>query len=132
MLFRSRSLVITFSRACHITRDQSAHGFVPRLFREEAERELWRAYLKAEGQIKPLLASGDYGGVIEQLVALRQPIDRYFDDVLVMAPDRELRQNRLGFLRAIVELFLNIGDLSRIVVEGAGAAEGRKDAKGVG
>lgn len=126
---RFRSLVIAFSRACHITRDQSAHGFVPRLFREEAERELWRAYLKAEGQIKPLLACGDFPGVIEQLVALRQPIDRYFDDVLVMAPDRELRQNRLGFLRAIVELFLNIGDLSRIVVEGK---EEERDAQRLG
>ena len=116
---RFQSLVIAFSRASNITRGQKAHGFDPHRFQEEAERELWRAYLKADGQIKQLLPQRDYEGIIERLVALREPIDRYFDDVLVMAPDALTRQNRLGFLSKIVELFLTMGDLSKIVVEGS-------------
>ncbi len=123
---RFRSLVIAFARVCHITRGQSANGFVPRLFTEEAERDLWRAYLKAEGQIKKLLSASEYSEVITQLVELREPIDRYFEEVLVMAPDRELRQNRLGFLQALVTLFLTIGDLSKIVVEGEVKADGER------
>lgn len=115
---RFQSLVIAFSRAANITRGQKAHGFDPHRFQEEAERELWRAYLKAEGHIQQLLPQHDYSGIIERLIALREPIDRYFDEVLVMAPDAFIRQNRLGFLTKIVELFRTIGDLSKIVVEG--------------
>jgi glycyl-tRNA synthetase beta chain len=120
-----QELVIAFSRVANITRGQKAHGFDPQRFREEAERELWRAFLKAEGQIKLLLPQGDYDGIIEKLLTLKGPIDRYFDEVFVMAPDALTRQNRLGFLSAIVELFFNVGDLSKVVVEGQEA-----DAKG--
>lgn len=123
---RFRSLVMAFARVCHITRGQSANGFVPRLFALEAERDLWRAYLKAEGQVKRLLSARDYSGVVAQLIELSEPIDRYFDEVLVMESDRELRQNRLGFLQAIVTLFLTIGDLSKIVVEGEAKANGER------
>ena len=115
---RFQSLVIAFSRVANITRGQQAHGFDPQRFQEEAERELWRAYLKAEGQIKRRLPQGDYGGIIEKLLAMKDPIDRYFDEVLVMAPDALLRRNRLGLLSKIKELFLTVGDLSKIVVEG--------------
>ncbi len=113
-----QALVIAFSRVANITRDQPTHGFNPQHFQEEAERELWRAYLKAEGHIKKLLPQGDYDAVIEKLLTLKDPIDRYFDEVLVMAPDPLLRQNRLGFLSKVKELFLTVGDLSKIVVEG--------------
>jgi len=125
---RFQSLVIAFSRAYNITRGQKAQGFDPHRFEEQAERQLWRAYLKAEGQIQQLLPRRDYEGILERLVALREPIDRYFDDVLVMVPDALLRQNRLGFLTKIVELFLTIGDLSKIVVEGQPSASKAKNA----
>jgi len=120
---RFQQLVIAFSRVANITRGQKAHSFDPQRFQEEAERELWRAFLKAEGQIKRLLPQGDYEGIIEKLLTLKGPIDRYFDEVLVMAPDALLRQNRLGFLSKIVELFLTVGDLSKLVVEGEADAE---------
>ncbi len=125
---RFQSLVIAFSRAANIIArgGQPSFSFDPSRFQEEAERELWRAYLKAEGQIKQLLPRGDYEGIIERLIALKEPIDRYFNDVLVMAPDSFIRQNRLGFLSKIVELFLTIGDLSKIVVEGQPTKERTK------
>ncbi len=114
-----QSLVIAFSRVCNITKNvQSAKSFDPQLFEDAAERELWRAFLKAEGQIGQLVPSGNFSKIIEQLIELREPIDRYFEKVLVMAPDRDVRENRLSFLTKIVELFLKVGDLSKIVVEG--------------
>lgn len=113
-----KDLVIAFSRARNISREHEAAGFEPRLFEADAEKELWRAYLKAQGQIEKLLPQEDYEGIIERLIALKAPIDKYFDDVLVMCPDRKLRQNRLGFLTQIVKLFFTMGDLSKIVVEG--------------
>ncbi len=108
--------MIAFSRARNITREQKVESFEPRLFEQDSERELWRAYLKAQGQIEKLLPQEDYEGIIERLIALKAPIDQYFDDVLVMCSDRKLRQNRLGFLTQIVKLFFIVGDLSKIVL----------------
>lgn len=125
---RFQSLVIAFTRVCNITRGQKPYGFDPQRFQEEAERELWRAYLKAEGQIRQLLPQGDYDSIIERLISLRAPIDRYFDEVFVMSEDTILRQNRLGFLSKVVELFLTVGDLSKIVVQGQPSAAKTTDA----
>jgi len=113
-----KDLVIAFSRVRNITREHEVQSFEPRLFEDDSEKELWRAYLKAQGQIEKLLPQEEYEGVIERLIALKASIDKYFDDVLVMCPDRKLRQNRLGLLTQIVKLFFKVGDLSKIVVEG--------------
>jgi len=112
------ALVLAFSRVANILKGQTARSFDPQRFQDDAERDLWRAYLKAEGHIKKLLPSGDYDGILERLRTLKDPIDRFFDEVLVMAPDPLLRQNRLGLLAKVRELFLTVGDLSQIVVEG--------------
>ena len=109
-------LAVAFSRVRNITKDHGADEFDPDLFQEEAERELWRAYLKAEGHLRRAMKERDYHQAIQHLLTLKEPIDRYFDQVLVMAEDQRLRENRLGFLRAVTELFLEVGDLSRLVV----------------
>jgi len=108
------SLIIAFRRLRNITKGHSIASFDPQLFEEEAERELWRSYLKAEGHITKLLPSGDYEGVIKWLSSLKNPLDDYFAQVLVMTKDRELRSNRLGFLLKILNLFFTIGDLSKL------------------
>jgi len=112
------ALVLAFSRVANILKGQTARGFDPQRFQDDAERDLWRAYLKAEGHIKKLLPAGEYDGILRRLLALKDPIDRFFDEVLVMDPDPLLRQNRLGLLSRVRELFLTVGDLSQIVVEG--------------
>jgi glycyl-tRNA synthetase beta chain len=109
-------LAVAFSRVRNITKDHDRAEFDPDLFEEAAERELWRAYLKAEGHLRRALRQRQYAAALRHLLTLKEPIDRYFDDVLVMAEDRKLRENRLGFLRAVTELFLEVGDLSRLVV----------------
>ncbi len=118
-------LVIAFSRARNIVAKAQASGeapegtgfsFDPELFEEEAERELWRAYLEAKRRIEALEPARRYGEILQELLRLKAPIDRYFDEVLVMAPSPGLRANRLGFLGKLVELFFTIGDLSKLVV----------------
>lgn len=109
-------LAVAFSRVRNITKGHEDPSFDPDAFREEAERELWRAYLKAEGHLRRALERRDYEEALRQLLELKGPIDRYFDDVLVMTEDKGLRKNRLGLLRAVVDLFLEVGDLSRLVV----------------
>jgi len=108
-------LAVAFSRARNITSGYSIDHFNPELFEEDAERGLWRAYLDARKVIEGLELERRYGEILQELLKLKGPIDRYFDDVLVMCDSRELRENRLGFLLKIVELFFVLGDLSKVV-----------------
>ncbi|HIC95743.1 TPA: glycine--tRNA ligase subunit beta, partial [Candidatus Bipolaricaulota bacterium] len=112
-------LAVAFSRVRNITSGYSIDHFNPELFEEEAERELWRAYLEARKIIEGLEPERRYDEILQELLELKGPIDRYFDDVLVMCNSRELRENRLGFLLKIVELFSVIGDLSKVVISGS-------------
>jgi glycyl-tRNA synthetase beta chain len=54
---------------------------------------------------------------LELLTSLKPQIDRYFDDVFVMADQEDIRLNRLGFLKSLDLLFLKIGDLSLLLEE---------------
>ena len=112
-----QALVTASTRVRNITQSTAEEGFDPALFQEEAERILWREYLKAEGQFSLLAKGGNYKGGVEHLVPLTGPINRYFDDVLVMTQEEELRRNRLGFLSALAGLFLRVGDFSALVVD---------------
>ncbi len=109
-------LALAFSRVRNITRGYEIQGFDPGLFQEEAENALWQAYLEAKGQVEKALAQHQPAEALEALLSLKGPIDRYFDDVLVMCEDQKLRENRLGFLLALSRLFLRVADLSRLVV----------------
>lgn len=112
-----QALVVGFTRVRNITKFAQEKGFDPSLFKQEAERVLWREYLKAEGQISRLFEKGNYTAGFEHLLPLKEPIDRYFDEVLVMTDEEELRRNRLGFLNTLAKLFLRVGDFSTLVVE---------------
>ncbi len=111
-------LALAFSRVRNITRGYELAGFNPELFREEAERALWQAYLWARDRVERAMAEHRPAAALEALLALKDPIDRYFDEVLVMCEERELRENRLGFLLSLSRLFLQVADLSRLVVPG--------------
>lgn len=110
------SLVTAFTRVRNITRKHKEREFDPQLFIEAEEKELWRAYLKVEEEIKRLIEKKDYCGIIRSLINLRDPIDRFFDNVLVMTDDKAQQYNRLAFLTNLADLFFNIGDLSAITV----------------
>ena len=60
------------------------------------------------------VAARDYRSVLLALAGLREPVDRFFDDVMVMADDEQLRRNRLALLRRLRDLFLDVADLSVI------------------
>ncbi len=84
------------------------------LFTEEAERDLGANVASLEQAVTPLFAEGDYAEALHQLAALREPVDRFFDDVMVMAEDAKVRDNRLALLKQLSGLFLHVADLSRL------------------
>jgi glycyl-tRNA synthetase beta chain len=80
----------------------------------QAERQLFEHLLSMERAVKPLLARGEYAPALTQLASLRADVDAFFDAVMVMVEDAELRANRLGLLLRMRSLFLQIADLSRL------------------
>ncbi|HET7923292.1 MAG TPA: glycine--tRNA ligase subunit beta, partial [Rhodanobacteraceae bacterium] len=77
-----------------------------------AEAALADALATAEKDVAPLAHSRDYVGVLKRLAALREPVDRFFDAVMVMADDPAKRANRLNLLGRLRGLFLRVADIS--------------------
>ena len=63
-------------------------------------------------EVQPLIAQGEYTAVLDKLAGLRQPVDNFFDNVMVNAEDAKLRQNRLAILNTLQGLFLQVADIS--------------------
>ncbi|MBL4571231.1 MAG: glycine--tRNA ligase subunit beta [Alcanivorax sp.] len=82
------------------------------LLEDEAEQTLTNLVVASYEQSEPLLEKGDYQGVLEMLAELREPVDAFFDTVMVMAEDEAVRNNRLALLAFLRDLFLNVADIS--------------------
>jgi glycyl-tRNA synthetase beta chain len=87
-------------------------SFDPALLYEPAERELWTAFERVAPQAERMLANADYSAMLRSLAPLKEPVDRFFDDVMVMVEDARLRANRLALLAQLRALMNRIADLS--------------------
>jgi glycyl-tRNA synthetase beta chain len=79
---------------------------------ESAETELATAFSAVKAKIEPLMIAKDYQGALTELSALKQPIDNFFDNVMVMADDEQVKTNRLTLLNEIRNSFFAIADIS--------------------
>ena len=86
------------------------------LITEPAETVLFESVVKAQQAVAPLLESRDYTNVLTTLADLRDPVDGFFDDVMVMTDDEALRNNRLALLAELRAMFLNVADVSRLSI----------------
>ncbi len=82
------------------------------LLQETAEINLAKAIAQQSQQVMPLLQAGKYNEALTQLAELREPVDQFFDDVMVMVDDEALRNNRLVLLKQLRGLFLEAADIS--------------------
>ena len=87
-------------------------SFDPALLLEPAERDLWAAFEHVAPRAENLLAAADYSGMLRALAPLKEPVDRFFDDVMVMVEDAKLRTNRLALLAQLRAVMNRIADLS--------------------
>ncbi|PPD47678.1 MAG: glycine--tRNA ligase subunit beta [Methylobacter sp.] len=81
---------------------------------EPQEMELLAAALQSAQDIQPLLAQHDYQATLNRLAKLREVVDAFFDNVMVMTDDAELRANRLALLNLLSEQFLTCADLAKL------------------
>ncbi len=82
------------------------------LFVETAETDLHQALMTIADDHQQRKSAGDYAGILSTLAGLREPVDAFFDDVMVMSDDPRQRANRLALLSALQALFLDVADLS--------------------
>jgi glycyl-tRNA synthetase beta chain len=94
--------------------DTSPVSLDAKLLQENAEQQLASEIERLTTLVTPLLERRDYSGVLSQLAKLREPVDSFFDQVMVMAEDPEVRNNRLALLHSLRRLFINVADISQL------------------
>lgn len=118
--FRERpefdALTAANKRAANILRKsgRGAPTVEPDRLVEPAEQALHQSLTATRQRLTPLLAALDYGGALDSLAALREPVDAFFDTVLVNAEDAALRDNRLALLASLHEAMNQVADLARL------------------
>lgn len=86
------------------------------LLEDSAEQQLHAELQSARTKVDNAMAAADFQSAAQTLIALKSPIDAFFDDVMVNVNSVELRENRLALLHEIRDLFLRFADLSLIQV----------------
>ena len=118
-LDEAQSLASANKRIANILRRVDIHSepaVREKHFVEDAEKQLFAALAEARATVAPLLEARDYTEALRHLADLREPVDRFFDDVMVMADDESLKNNRLALLGELRALFLDVADLSRLSI----------------
>ena len=107
------SLAMAFKRVINIAQGAEPGEVDPAIFQYGEENILYQSTKLMESQVTQALESRDYPGVCRALAGLRGPVDAYFEKVMVMSEDADLRRNRLALLLRISQTFLLMADFSK-------------------
>ena len=109
----SRSLIEANKRIANILKD--CDNIEPKLslklLEQEAEKKLYQATQTITEKLKK---EKDYGSIMSSLLALKEVIDDFFDNVMVNVKDTKLRQARLSLIERVRKLFLSVADISHL------------------
>ena len=110
-------LMTTFKRVVNIIPDGFTESEVDEsLLKEEAEKALFEEVKRIEPEVEKAKEGENYSGALAKIVALKEKVDSFFDNVLVMDKDEKVKKNRLSLLNRISNLFKGIADLSKVVL----------------
>ena len=84
------------------------------LLAEAAERDLKRAFQALDPIVDRHYGEGDFAAALKALASVKPVVDRFFDDVMVMADDPALRRNRLALLRGVAATMNRVADISKL------------------
>jgi len=114
-------LAVAFKRVVNILRkadrDVGQAGVLPvdeGLFEKPCEADLLKAYRGVKEKVAAQLRQGAYGDALRDIATLKEPVDAFFEGVLVMAEDEAVRNNRMALLERLAGLFTHIADFSKI------------------
>ena len=104
----------SFKRIRNITRDNRATEVQTELLCEKAEKELYRVTTHVRDTALSLIDKQLYDQALEVFLEMKKPVDTFFDEVMVMSENENLRRNRLNLLSVLRELIMRIGDISKM------------------
>ncbi|MGZ4394274.1 MAG: glycine--tRNA ligase subunit beta [Gaiellaceae bacterium] len=110
---RLEQIVTVYKRSDRIARDAEPGDVDPALFQEDAERAVFDVLERAREPIGAV-ARRDFDTAFAAAAALAEPLERFFEDVLVMAEDEAVRRNRLRLLLDVRDTLGKLGDLSQL------------------
>jgi glycyl-tRNA synthetase beta chain len=107
----------SFKRITNIIKDNQDTAVEESLLTETAEKELHSVCTIVAAQANPLLAQRDYAAALNAMLAMKEPVDRFFEQVMVMDENPAVRANRLNLLTGLSALVRHVGDISRMHAE---------------
>jgi glycyl-tRNA synthetase beta chain len=112
----AQSLAAANKRITNILKkNEHAFGEInPALLKEAAEQRLYGALTDTRNEVDKAFAAGDFSGTLKALAALRDDVDAFFNDVMVMAEDASLRTNRLSLLSTLHGMMNRVADISKL------------------
>jgi glycyl-tRNA synthetase beta chain len=112
----SASLAAANKRITNILKktEAPAGGVQDKLLQEEAERKLAASVARVRPEVDAAFARGDFTGTLKTLAQLRDDVDAFFNDVMVMADDLALRNNRLALLSQLHTMMNRVADISKL------------------
>lgn len=108
----------SFKRINNIIKNNRDTAVKEQLLAEHAEKNLYAVCADVRAKTTPLVGEGRYDEALAVMLDMKEPVDRFFDEVMVMTDNRDLRQNRLNLLTALGDLVLQVGDISRMHQDG--------------
>ena len=105
-----------FVRVGNISKKAEKVQINPSLFALDAEKALYEAYSTVDVKVHVAIVKADYVKAIEEMQVLTAPINNFFDNVMVMDKDEQIKNNRLALLKNIDNLIKTIADFSKIVL----------------
>ena len=110
-------LSIAFKRVVNILKKAGIQKALPvdeSLFEDASEKALNTACQQVGKSVKAFTVAGEYEKALKEIATLRPFVDTFFDEVMVMVDDEAVKQNRMGLLSSVAELFQNIADFTLI------------------
>ncbi len=112
------ALMVTFKRVVNIIpQDFDEADVDTSLFDKDEERKLFDAVKEIESKVEELIDKGNYLEALKLIASLKDKVDAFFDNVLVMDKDEAKRKNRLSLLNRIASLFRKIADLKKVALQ---------------
>jgi glycyl-tRNA synthetase beta chain len=110
-------LAMAFKRIMNIVKGvEVTYRVDPDLFENKSEADLWKSFELVRDKVTKEIDRKNYFEALNSLAGLSGPVDEFFSQVMVMAEDRRVRENRLGMLKGLNQFFLQIADFSKFAI----------------
>ncbi|HYF82380.1 MAG TPA: glycine--tRNA ligase subunit beta [Clostridia bacterium] len=104
------------SRVSNLAAKAKSSQINAELFTEKAELELLKAFDRVNTEYEGYVDNREYGEALRLMITLKKPIDDFFDNIMVMVEDEDIKNNRLGLLKSMANMMNRMADLGAIVV----------------